>query len=80
MGQIEAEGQSIHVVEAGLSDSPSIMLLHGWPESWAAFDPLMRGLGGDARVVAIDLPGIGESIDPPPANDKQTLARIIKGW
>jgi pimeloyl-ACP methyl ester carboxylesterase len=42
----------------------------------------MIGLSNEAHVVAIDLPGIGESQNPPRSNDKTSLAgcvsRLIK--
>jgi pimeloyl-ACP methyl ester carboxylesterase len=29
--QVEADGISFHVVEAGSSDKPTLLFLHGWP-------------------------------------------------
>jgi len=39
----------------------------------------MDALRNDARVIAIDLPGIGLSEMPAPSNDKRTLARCVRG-
>ena len=39
----------------------------------------MTALSREAHVVAIDLPGIGESKTPPHSNDKKTLARHVHG-
>lgn len=61
-----------------MSDAPAIFFLHGWPEDWSAFEPVMVRLGERAHVVAIDLPGIGESTTPPQANDKRSLAKHVK--
>lgn len=75
---VEAEGISIHVVEGGARDAPAVFFLHGWPENWSEFAPMMVRLGERAHVVAIDLPGIGESKTPPQANDKRSIARYVK--
>jgi pimeloyl-ACP methyl ester carboxylesterase len=76
---VEVEGIEIHAVEGGANDSPAVLFLHGWPEDWTAFERIMAPLAERARVVAIDLPGIGGSIVPPSANDKRTLARYVRG-
>jgi pimeloyl-ACP methyl ester carboxylesterase len=76
---VEVEGIDVHAVEGGAADSPAVLFLHGWPEDWTAFERIMVLLAERARVVAIDLPGIGGSITPPSANDKRTLARYVRG-
>ena len=38
----------------------------------------MPRLADRAHVIAMDLPGIGESPIPAPANDKHTLARYVR--
>lgn len=74
---VEIEGLSIHVVEGGTAQKPGVLFLHGWPQSWAAFESVMIPLSRDARVVAVDLPGIGGSRIPPPFNTKRELAKYI---
>lgn len=75
---VEAEGLSIHVVEAGSPDLPAVVLLHGWPESAVAFERVMVPLSATAHVVALDLPGIGDSVAPAASNDKRTLAKYVR--
>ena len=77
--QLTVEGISIHVVEGGSKTAPAVFFLHGWPESWAAFEHAMLSLADSYHVVAIDLPGVGESVGAPSANDKRTLAGYVKG-
>lgn len=77
--QITVEGLTIHVVQGGKDKQPSILFLHGWPESWALYEAVMDGLSDQAHVIAIDLPGVGLSEGAPEANDKRTLARYVKG-
>ncbi len=44
------------------ASGPTVVLLHGWPESSAAWRPLMTAAGA-RHLVAFDLPGIGGSVD-----------------
>jgi pimeloyl-ACP methyl ester carboxylesterase len=53
-------GRSLHHVSAGGEGSP-ILLVHGFPESWWAFHRLIPLLAASHRVVAVDLPGFGDS-------------------
>jgi pimeloyl-ACP methyl ester carboxylesterase len=73
---VEVAESTIHVVESGVGP-PTVLFLHGWPESWIAFERVMVLLGDDAHVVAMDLPGIGGSEGAPSANDKRTLAQYV---
>ncbi|UIJ34350.1 alpha/beta fold hydrolase [Allobranchiibius sp. GilTou73] len=53
-------GTEIHYVTAGTSGEP-ILLVHGFPETWWAFHKLLPLLATEHRVIAVDLPGIGDS-------------------
>jgi pimeloyl-ACP methyl ester carboxylesterase len=75
--QVRAAGVAVHAVLAGPDDGPAIILLHGWPQSSASFERIMLALCSEARVVAIDLPGIGESTTPLPSNDKRSIAKCV---
>lgn len=77
--QLNVDGLSIHVAEAGTAGQPAVFFLHGWPESWAAFQHVMAALSKDAHVIAMDLPGVGGSVTPPPWSDKRTLATYVRG-
>lgn len=77
--QLNVDGLSIHIAEAGTAGQPAVLFLHGWPESWAAFQHVMATLRTDAHVIAMDLPGIGGSLTPPPWSDKRTLATYVRG-
>jgi pimeloyl-ACP methyl ester carboxylesterase len=76
---VSVDGLPVHVAEQGDAGLPAVLLLHGWPESWAAFTRVMELMGDELRLVAVDLPGIGESTSPPPSHDKRTLARYVRG-
>ena len=53
-------GTELHYVTAGTIGEP-ILLVHGFPESWWAFRKLIPLLATDHRVIAVDLPGVGDS-------------------
>ncbi|MEV4256047.1 alpha/beta hydrolase [Spirillospora sp. NPDC049652] len=54
----------LHVAESGAPEGRPFLFLHGWPESWRAWLGVMEAAATvrpDARIIAIDLPGIGDS-------------------
>jgi pimeloyl-ACP methyl ester carboxylesterase len=67
----------LHIVEAGATDAPAIILLHGWPQSWAAFERVLPLLAGHMRAIACDLPSIGASRGVPSSATKRVLATYI---
>lgn len=76
-GFAEVDGVQMHYVTGG--EGPVLVLLHGWPQSWYEFYDVMPGLAEDFTVVAVDLPGLGDSQGEPPSYDKVTLARYVHG-
>ncbi|MGD1051066.1 MAG: alpha/beta hydrolase [Solirubrobacteraceae bacterium] len=52
--------RTLHYVTAGTDGTP-ILLVHGFPESWWAFHKLIPLIAGEHRVIAVDLPGFGDS-------------------
>jgi len=59
--QVSVNQASLHVVEAGDRKAQTMVLLHGYPETWLAFEPLMKLLSSRFHLLAVDLPGIGGS-------------------
>ncbi|GAB3839121.1 alpha/beta hydrolase [Kribbella italica] len=72
------EDIEMHHVEGG--EGPPLVLLHGWPQSWYGFRPIMDELAQRFTVYAVDLPGLGDSRGAPSSYDKKTLARYLSGW
>jgi pimeloyl-ACP methyl ester carboxylesterase len=61
--RIPTNGIELNVFEAG--SGPLVLLLHGFPECWAAWGPQIRHLlDGGYRVVAPEMRGYGESDAP----------------
>ncbi|MFF2861420.1 alpha/beta fold hydrolase [Streptomyces rubiginosohelvolus] len=66
----------MHYVVGGDGPQP-IVLLHGFPETWYAYRPIMADLLPGHTVIAIDLPGFGDSSGSVTSHDKATLARYV---
>ncbi len=59
---LQVNGARLHVARAG-SGRP-LLLLHGWPEFWLTWEPVMARLAGRFELVAPDLRGFGDSDKP----------------
>ena len=66
----------LHYVIGG--EGPTLVLLHGWAQSWWAWRALMPTLAERFTVVAPDLRGVGESSVPAGGFDKRTMARDVR--
>ena len=68
-------GIKLHYVIGGHGDP--VILLHGWPETWYAWHPIMPSLAKNYTVIAPDLRGLGDSSKPPTGYDGKTVAEDI---
>ncbi len=59
---IRAKGASFHVARLGAG--PPLLLLHGWPEFWLTWEPVMTRLSDRYTLLAPDLRGFGDSDKP----------------
>src|SRR5438309_4489141 len=59
---IPANKAAFHVARAG--EGAPLLLLHGWPEFWLTWEPVMVRLANRHRVIAPDLRGFGDSDKP----------------
>lgn len=57
--QITVRDTTLHVAEIG--DGPPVLLLHGWPEFWMTWLPMINRLHGEYRLIAPDMRGFGDS-------------------
>lgn len=71
----DVDGVRMHYVTGG-SGTP-VVLIHGWPQTWYGWWPVMPALAERHTVYAIDLPGLGDSTGTPKGFDKATLARYV---
>lgn len=72
------DGREVHYVTAGATGTP-VLLVHGFPESWWAFHRLIPLLAAEHRVIAIDLPGFGDSGAGPGPCTSAVAARSLRG-
>lgn len=71
----EVDDVRLHYVTGG-SGTP-VVLIHGWPQTWYGWSPIMPALAERHTVYAVDLPGLGDSTGTPKSFDKATLARYV---
>ncbi|WP_321817283.1 MULTISPECIES: alpha/beta hydrolase [unclassified Paraburkholderia] len=72
-------GLRLHYVTGGNPDGDVLVLLAGFPESWFAWRKVMGLLAPTYRIVALDLPGQGDSDRPADGYDTKTLAKHVHG-
>lgn len=70
--RIAACGISLHAVEAGAG--PLLLLVSGWPQTWYSWRKMMPQLAKHFHVVAVDLPGLGDSDFPADGYDTGSIA------
>ncbi|MGY4098659.1 alpha/beta fold hydrolase [Nocardia sp. R16R-3T] len=66
----------MHYVIGG--NGPQVMvLLHGWPHSWFVYREIMHSLLPGRTVIAVDLPGMGDSTGNPSSMARTVLATYV---
>jgi pimeloyl-ACP methyl ester carboxylesterase len=58
-------GIHLHYRDQGNPKGPAIIMVHGFSASLQAWEPWVSRLGGDYRIVTLDLPGHGLTRTPP---------------
>jgi NAD(P)-dependent dehydrogenase (short-subunit alcohol dehydrogenase family)/pimeloyl-ACP methyl ester carboxylesterase len=73
---VARDGTQLAVYEQGNPDGPTIVLVHGWPDSHVLWDGVVASLAGRYRIVRYDNRGAGASEVPTEvsAYDVATLA------
>src|SRR3984885_2702228 len=69
----QIDGVSIFYREAGPTDAPTLLLLHGLPSSSRMFEPLFVRLADRYHLIAPDYPGHGHSDWPDPKSFAYTF-------
>ena len=72
---IEVRGRPVNVLDIG--DGPAVVFLHGLSGCWQNWLESIPPLAADHRVIAIDLPGFGESPMPADPISVSGYARIV---
>jgi pimeloyl-ACP methyl ester carboxylesterase len=74
---VEVDGLRLGLLSAGDPSKPSLVLLHGWPQSKEVYDSVIDELANDHFVLAFDLPEIGDSRGAPRSALKKDLAHVV---
>jgi pimeloyl-ACP methyl ester carboxylesterase len=74
----EVDGVGLFYREAGPTDAPTIVLLHGFPSSSREFDTLIPLLATRYHLIAPDFPGFGQSDAPAPASYNYTFDHLAE--
>jgi pimeloyl-ACP methyl ester carboxylesterase len=76
----EVDGIKVFYREAGRAEAPTLLLLHGFPTAGHMFRDLIPNLADRFHLIAPDLPGFGQSDQPPRESFAYTfdnLANVI---
>ncbi len=57
--ELFTDGVRMHYRDEGNPDGPTLLLLHGFSASLQTWEPWVQQLGGEYRIVTLDLPGHG---------------------
>lgn len=60
-----------------LGSGPTVLLVHGWADSLSTFYDLQRSLAKDYDTVSLDLPGFGQSSQPPKPWNLNDYAKFL---
>ena len=82
--QRDADGLTIRYAETEAGDRETILLLSPWPESLLAWNTIWPSLAETARLIAIDLPGFGQSESRAELQSPRAmggfLLRLVEEW
>jgi 2-hydroxy-6-oxonona-2,4-dienedioate hydrolase len=73
--QLQTEQGTIHYVEAGAGEP--IVLIHGGHGAWVHWIANIDALAKNRRVIALDLPGFGNSYDPGRLLELSGYAQVV---
>jgi NAD(P)-dependent dehydrogenase (short-subunit alcohol dehydrogenase family)/pimeloyl-ACP methyl ester carboxylesterase len=62
--RVDSSGASLAVFESGTADGPTIILVHGYPDTHAVWDEVVARLADRFHVVTYDTRGVGASTAP----------------
>lgn len=78
--RVEVDGITVRMTRLGAAADPAdlpVVVLHGWGASLEAVRPIVEPLAAETEVLALDLPGFGESDDPPAAWGSDDYAEFV---
>ena len=78
-GFVVIEGRQVHYLEWGPTGAPPVLAMHGGGQTAYMFEELGNALRANRHVIAVDLPGHGDSteLDNPMDFSRQRLAATV---
>ncbi len=76
----QVDGLSVRLARRGGTHDPAdlpVVVLHGWGAHLDAIEPIVAPLAAETEVLALDLPGFGESEEPPGPWSSEDYARFV---
>jgi pimeloyl-ACP methyl ester carboxylesterase len=73
--KVSVNGTSLHYMRGG--QGPAVILIHGMPEDWTEYKAIIPRLAQRFTVVAVDLPGLGQSAPAAGGYEAASLAADI---
>jgi pimeloyl-ACP methyl ester carboxylesterase len=76
----DAVGPRVRLTRRGAAQQPAdlpIVVLHGWGAQIEAVESIVAPLAAETEVIAIDLPGFGESAEPPEPWSSEDYAEFV---
>jgi pimeloyl-ACP methyl ester carboxylesterase len=76
----DAAGPRVRLTRRGAVQRPAdlpIVVLHGWGAQIEAVESIVAPLAAETEVIAIDLPGFGQSAEPPEAWSSEEYAQFV---
>jgi pimeloyl-ACP methyl ester carboxylesterase len=65
------DGVRVAVYEEGNPDGPTVVLVHGWPDSHVVWDGVVPLLAERFRIIRYDNRGVGKTSVPKPGSAKK---------
>jgi pimeloyl-ACP methyl ester carboxylesterase len=78
--RVDVDGTSINYVDIGEGDDTPVLLVHGLAGQWQNWLENIPRISQERRVLALDLPGHGQSEDTPGETSIQGYARTVDGF
>ena len=73
-------GIELHYTETGNPDGAPILLMHGWGCNHSTLASIERIVASNMRVINVDLPGFGDSPEPPEVWGVDDYTRAIEAF
>ena len=80
MKQITLRGVDLHYDESGPGDGAPVVVMHGWGCDHSTVESIARPLAAGMHVYNLDLPGHGQSSEPPAVWGVDEYTRLVEDF